>query len=68
MPKDRKFYSTAELCGDGLRPEFKAVFKRLETEPLELFVRQDEMIQSGHDPKSEAEAKLEFLRRPRKST
>ena len=66
MPKDRKSYSTAEQCGDGLSSEFKVLFKRLATEPSELFVRPDGMIQSGPDPKSEGKVKPEFLKRPLK--
>ncbi|MDB5504701.1 MAG: hypothetical protein JWR89_4603 [Tardiphaga sp.] len=50
----RKFHSIAALCGDGLRPELKALFDRLEVDPLtELFVRPDGMLQSGPDPESE---------------
>jgi hypothetical protein len=51
----RKFHSIAALCGDGLRPELKALFDRLAVDPqTELFVRPDGMIQSGPDPVSEA--------------
>lgn len=50
----RKFHSIAALCGDGLRPELKALFDRLEVDPFtELFVRPDGMLQSGPDPESE---------------
>jgi hypothetical protein len=50
----RKFHSIAALCGDGLRPELKALFDRLAVDPqLELFVRPDGMTQSGPDPVSE---------------
>jgi hypothetical protein len=36
----RKFHSIAALCGDGLRPELKALFDRLAVDPhSELFVR-----------------------------
>jgi hypothetical protein len=50
----RRFHSIAALCGDGLRPELKALFDRLEVDPLtELFVRPDGMLQSGPDPESE---------------
>lgn len=52
----RKFHSIAALCGDGLRPELKALFDRLAIDPYsELFVRSDGMTQSGPDPKSESE-------------
>jgi hypothetical protein len=51
----RKFHSIAALCGDGLRPELRELFDRLAVDPnSELFVRQDGMLQSGPDPKSEA--------------
>jgi hypothetical protein len=51
-----KFHSIAALCGDGLRPELKALFDRLAIDPYaELFVRPDGMTQSGPDPKSESE-------------
>ncbi|MDB5621320.1 hypothetical protein [Tardiphaga sp.] len=50
----RKFHSIAALCGDGLRPELKALFDRLAIDPhTELFVRTDGMLQSGPDPVSE---------------
>jgi hypothetical protein len=50
----RKFHSIAALCGDGLRPELKALFDRLEVDPRsELFVRADGMTQSGPDAASE---------------
>jgi hypothetical protein len=50
----RKFHSIAALCGDGLRPELKALFDRLEIDPRsELFVRDDGMIQAGPNPASE---------------
>jgi hypothetical protein len=67
MPKDRKFHSIAALCGDGLRPELQALFKRLAIQPSELFVRDDGMVQSGPDPKSEAKPEPEILKKPRKS-
>ncbi|MEA2884662.1 MAG: hypothetical protein QOH32_3918 [Bradyrhizobium sp.] len=52
----RKFHSIAALCGDGLRPELKALFQRLDIDPYtELFVRPDGMVQSGPDPESETE-------------
>jgi hypothetical protein len=51
----RKFHSIAALCGDGLRPELKALFDRLEVDPhSELFVRPDDMTQSGPDPIKES--------------
>jgi hypothetical protein len=50
----RKFHSIAALCGDGLRPELKALFDRLAVDPQsEVFVRPDGMIQSGPDPMPE---------------
>jgi hypothetical protein len=50
----RKFHSIAALCGDGLRPELKALFDRLAVDPhAELFVRPDGMTQAGPDPVSE---------------
>jgi hypothetical protein len=50
----RKFHSIAALCGDGLRPELKALFDRLAIDPYsELFVRPDGMTQAGPDPASE---------------
>jgi hypothetical protein len=50
----RKFHSIAALCGDGLRPELRALFDRLAVDPhSELFVRHDGMAQSGPDPVSE---------------
>jgi hypothetical protein len=51
----RKFHSIAALCGDGLRPELKALFDRLAIDlHSELFIRSDGMTQSGPDPVSEA--------------
>jgi hypothetical protein len=58
----RKFHSIAALCGDGLcgdglRPELKALFDRLAGDPhSELFVRSDGMIQSGPDPVADTTA------------
>ena len=50
----RKFHSIAALCGDGLRPELRALIDRLAVDPRsELFVRPDGMTQSGPDPVSE---------------
>jgi hypothetical protein len=50
----RKFHSIAALCGDGLRPELKALIDRLAVDPRsELFVRPDGMTQSGPAPVSE---------------
>jgi hypothetical protein len=47
----RKFHSIAALCGDGLRPELQALFKRLAVNPhIELFTRNDGMLQAGPDP------------------
>jgi hypothetical protein len=41
----RKFHSIAAFCGDGLRPERKALFNRLAVDPHpELFVRTDGMV------------------------
>jgi hypothetical protein len=46
----RKFHSIAALCGDGLRPELKALFDRLAVDPRsELFERSDGMTRSGPD-------------------
>jgi hypothetical protein len=51
----RKFHSIAALCGDGLRPELRALFDRLAIDPhAELFIRRDGMTQSGPDPVSES--------------
>jgi hypothetical protein len=51
MSSFRKFHSIAALCGDGLRPELRALFERLAVDPhSELFVRGDGMVQSGPDP------------------
>jgi hypothetical protein len=53
----RKFHSIAALCGDGLRPELRALFDHLAIDPhVELFVRPDGMSQSGPDPASETKA------------
>jgi hypothetical protein len=50
----RKFHSIAALCGDGFRPELKALFDRLAVDPhSELLVRSDGMTQAGPDPVSE---------------
>jgi hypothetical protein len=50
----RKFHSIAALCGDGLRPELKALFERLAVDPhSDVFVRSDGMTQAGPDPVSE---------------
>jgi hypothetical protein len=50
----RKFHSITALCGDALRPELQALFKRLAVDPQsELFVRDDGMIQAGPNPASE---------------
>jgi hypothetical protein len=51
----RKFHSLAALCGDGLRPELKALFDRLAVDPhSEQFVRPDGMTQAGPNPVSES--------------
>ena len=51
MSSLRKFHSIAALCGDGLRPELRALFERLAVDPhTELFARDDGMVQSGPDP------------------
>jgi hypothetical protein len=51
----RKFHSIAALCGDGLRPELKALFDRLAVDPhSELFERSDGMAESGPDPVSKS--------------
>ncbi len=53
----RKFYSIAELCGDGLRPELREMFDRMVINPHSEFVkRSDGMVQSGPDPNTEAAA------------
>jgi hypothetical protein len=58
----RKFHSIAALCGDGLRPELKALFDRLAIDPYtELFVRSDGMTQSGPDPASETKAAISVV-------
>jgi hypothetical protein len=50
-----KFHSIAALCGDGLRPELRALFERLALDPYSgLHIRHDGMIQAGPDPASEA--------------
>jgi hypothetical protein len=50
-----KFHSIAALCGDGLRPELRALFERLAIDPRSgLRIRHDGMIQDGPDPASEA--------------
>jgi hypothetical protein len=50
-----KFHSIAALCGDGLRPELRALFERLAIDPHSgLHIRHDGMIQAGPDPVSEA--------------
>jgi hypothetical protein len=36
----RKFHSIAALCGDGLRPELKALFERLAVDPHSELVHQ----------------------------
>jgi hypothetical protein len=49
-----KFHSIAALCGDGLRPELRALFERLAIDPhYGLHVRHDGMIQVGPDRASE---------------
>jgi hypothetical protein len=40
----RKFHSIAALCGDGLRPELKALFDRLAVNPDSELFRDDGMI------------------------
>jgi hypothetical protein len=58
----RKFHSVAALCGDGLRPELKALFDRLAVDPhSELFVRPDGMTQAGPDPVSETAKPIPIL-------
>jgi hypothetical protein len=50
-----KFHSIAALCGDGLRPELRALFEQLAIDPhFGLRIRHDGMIQAGPDPVSEA--------------
>jgi hypothetical protein len=58
----RKFHSIAALCGDGLRPELKALFDRLAVDShSELFVRLDGMTQAGPDPVSEVEKAVQVI-------
>ena len=48
-----KFHSIATFRGDGLRPALQALYERLASDPhLELFVRDDGMIQTGPGPVS----------------
>jgi hypothetical protein len=50
----RKFHSIAALCGDGLRPELRALFDRLAIDPhSELFETDDGMLQAGPNPAAE---------------
>ena len=45
------FHAFAAARGDGLRPEFRALFERVGSAPhSELTLRNDGMIQSGPDP------------------
>ena len=47
------FHAFAATRGDGLRPEFRALFERVAAAPRsELTARNDGMIQSGPDPVS----------------
>ena len=47
------YHAFAAARGDGLRPEFRALFERVGAAPhSELTLRNDGMIQSGPDPKS----------------
>ena len=49
-----KFHSIAALCGDGFRPELRALFERLAIDPDSgLRIRHDGMIQAGPDPVSD---------------
>ena len=49
-----KLHSIAALCGDGLRPELRALFERLAIDPYSgLRIRHDGMIQAGPDPACE---------------
>jgi hypothetical protein len=60
----RKFHSSAALCGDGLRPELKALFDRLSVDPeSELFVRSDGLTQSRPDPLNEIKNQNRPLRK-----
>jgi hypothetical protein len=61
----RKFHSIAALCGDGLRPELKALFDRLAVNPDSELFRDDGMIQAGPDPASEAAASNVVILRKR---
>jgi hypothetical protein len=56
------FHAFAAARGDGLRPEFRALFERVGAAPhSELALRNDGMIQSGPDPIS-AEVPLPLSR------
>ncbi|WP_156042138.1 hypothetical protein [Bradyrhizobium sp. URHD0069] len=51
----QKFHSIAALCGDGNRPELRALFERLGIDPHSgLRIRHDGVIQAGPDPVSGA--------------
>jgi hypothetical protein len=51
----QKFHSIAALCGDGDRPELRALFERLGIDPHSgLRIRHDGVIQAGPDPVTEA--------------
>ena len=54
-----KFHSIAALCGDGLRPELRELFRRLAIDPPALRIRHDGMVQAGPDPVSEASTRTE---------
>jgi hypothetical protein len=56
-----KFHSIAALCGDGLRPELRALFERLAIDPHSgLRIRDDGMIQAGPDPVSDVSNVVEI--------
>jgi hypothetical protein len=47
------FHAFATTCGDGLRPELRALFERIAADPRsDLTVRNEGMIQSGPNPVS----------------
>ena len=55
MPLFLKLHAIAASRGDGLRPEFQALFERLAAAPQSQFdVRSDGMVQAGPDPATPA--------------
>ena len=56
-----KFHSIAALCGDGLRPELRALFERMAIGPHSgLRIRYDGMSQAGPDPVSDVSDVVEI--------